>query len=192
MMKEKLRALADWARRKPFHAIGGVLILFVLANVAMWQAEKYPSLACSPCHVMDPYVQGYHGQAAEGKVLAQTHAEAGVNCIDCHDNGIEDKVQETVWYVTDDFDDPPLKRDFGNEMCLKCHKDLDAIVAKTDMGNGVNPHNSHLGDLNCEDCHKMHNKSEAACMKCHDFDFLQTLPAEWMTKDEMAQIHAKK
>ncbi len=139
---------------------------------------------------MDPYVQGYHGQGEEGVILAQKHAEAGINCIDCHDNGIEDKVQETVWYVTDDFDDPPLKRDFGNEMCTKCHK-TDELIAKTDKGNGINPHDSHLGDLNCEDCHKMHNKSEAACMRCHDFDFLQTLPGEWMTKEEMAKAHSK-
>ena len=76
-------------------------------------------------------------------------------------------------------DDPPLKRDFGNAMCTKCHTNMDDIIARTDKGNGVNPHDSHLGDLNCADCHKMYAKSKAACQQCHNFDFLQHLPAEW-------------
>ena len=41
------------------------------------------------------------------------------------------------------------------------------------------PHNSHLGDLTCSDCHKMHMQSKAACQNCHDFEFLHNLPAEW-------------
>jgi RNA polymerase subunit RPABC4/transcription elongation factor Spt4 len=80
--------------------------------------------------------------------------------------------------VTDDFDDPPYKRAFPNEMCTKCHSDIDIIVAKTDFGE-ANPHNSHLGDLVCSDCHKMHNQSHAKCADCHNFEFLQNLPADW-------------
>ena len=102
-----------------------------------------------------------------------------MDCIDCHTNGIEDKIHETVWYVTDDFDDPPGKRHFDNQMCTKCHDNMDELIAKTDKGDGVNPHNSHLGDLTCSDCHKMHMESKAACQNCHDFEFLHQLPAEW-------------
>ena len=174
-MKDYLNRLMAFIRRKPLLSAAVVIVLFITANLAMYQIEKFPTVACSPCHVMNPYVEGYHG----GELLAQKHQAAGVNCIDCHENGIEDKVQETVWYVTDDFDDPPLKRDFGNAMCTKCHTNMDDIIAKTDKGNGVNPHDSHLGDLNCADCHKMHAKSKAACQQCHNFDFLQQLPAEW-------------
>ncbi|WP_165657647.1 cytochrome c3 family protein, partial [Sutterella wadsworthensis] len=33
-----------------------------------------------------------------------------------------------------------------------------------------NPHYSHLGDVNCTDCHKGHKKSELMCNSCHQFD----------------------
>ena len=174
-MKAGMKAVIAWIKKRPFLSAGLLIVLVLVGSLVMAQAERYPMLACSPCHVMDPYVEGYHG----GELLSHKHQEAGVTCIDCHENGIEDKVKETVWYVTDDFDDPPVKRDFGNAMCTKCHTNMDEIVAKTDKGNGVNPHDSHLGDLHCADCHKMHAKSKAACQQCHDFDFLQQLPAEW-------------
>ena len=164
---------------KTWPILSAVMAVLVIAfgNFAMVTVEKFPHVACSPCHVMDPYVVGYESE----ELLSHVHQKAGVECIDCHENGIEDKIQETVWYVTDDFDDPPYKRDFGNEMCTKCHDDLDRIKIKTDEGDGINPHDSHLGDLNCADCHKMHTKSKASCSECHDFDFLKRLPAEWDT-----------
>lgn len=172
---EKARALWGLAGKHPLLSIAVLVVLALFGQAAMSQAERLPQLACAPCHVMQPYVEGYH----DGQLLANKHKEAGVACIDCHDNGIEDKIQETVWYVTDDFDDPPAKRHFDNKMCTKCHSDLDELIAKTDKGDGVNPHNSHLGDLTCSDCHKMHMQSKAACQNCHDFEFLHNLPAEW-------------
>ncbi len=171
---EKLKSLWEYMRKRPFYMAGFVVALFVAGNFAMVTAEKYPHLACSPCHVMAPYVEAYD----QSELLSHAHAKADVNCIDCHENGIEDKIQETVWYVTDDFDDPPKKRAFPNEMCTKCHSNMDEIVAKTDYGE-ANPHNSHLGDLVCSDCHKMHNKSHAKCADCHSFAFLQELPEDW-------------
>lgn len=174
-MKALWSKVVSFIKRRPFVSATSVLLLIVLGSLGMAQAEKYPSLACAPCHIMAPYVKGYQS----GDLLAKKHEEAGIACIDCHENGIEDKINETVWYVTDDFDDPPAKRDFGNQMCTKCHTNMDEIIAKTDMGNGINPHNSHLGTLNCADCHKMHMKSDAVCRQCHDFDFLRNLPAEW-------------
>lgn len=171
---EKLKNLWEFCKRKPLYLAALLVVLLAGGSLAMVTVEKIPQLACSPCHVMAPYVEAYE----ESDLLAHAHAQAQVNCIDCHENGIDDKIQETVWYVTDDFDDPPLKRAFPNEMCTKCHKDIDQIVAKTDFGD-ANPHNSHLGDLVCSDCHKMHAKSHAKCADCHNFDFLQKLPADW-------------
>ena len=171
---EKLKALCAFFKKKPLYLAALLVILFVGGNLAMVTVEKFPHLACSPCHVMAPYVDAYD----HSELLSHAHAQANVNCIDCHENGIEDKIQETVWYVTDDFDDPPYKRAFPNEMCTKCHSDIDAIVAKTDFCE-ANPHNSHLGDLVCSDCHKMHNQSRAKCADCHNFEFLQNLPADW-------------
>ena len=174
-MKKLFSQALDFAKKKPLAALGIIFALAIIGSFAMVQAEKYPTLACSPCHVMDPYTVGYF----EGELLSNRHQKANVNCIDCHENGIEDKIHETIWYVTDDFDDPPHKRDFGNQMCTKCHDNIEELIAKTDKGNGINPHDSHLGELNCADCHKMHTKSVAACQNCHDFEFLASLPSEW-------------
>ena len=173
--KEKLQNAVRFMGKHPLLSLAGLFLLVILGNFVMHQAERFPRLACSPCHVMGAYVDGYD----HGELLANKHKEAHVDCIDCHENGIEDKVQETIWYVTDDFDNPPAKRHFDNKMCTKCHSDMDALIAKSDKGNGVNPHNSHLGDLTCSDCHKMHKQSKAACQNCHDFEFLHNLPAEW-------------
>ena len=175
---EKAKVLWGWAGRHPLLSVAVLVLVALLGSAAMSQAERLPKLACSPCHVMESYVEGYN----EGQLLSNKHREAGVACIDCHDNGIEDKVMETVWYVTDDFDDPPLKRAFDNQMCVKCHK-VDEIIAKTNYKDG-NPHDSHLGDLVCSDCHYSHEKSQAACQKCHNFEFLQNLPPEWAGKGE--------
>ncbi|MBO5651341.1 MAG: hypothetical protein J5908_07630, partial [Selenomonas sp.] len=133
-MKELCKKILDLAKQRPLVVIAGLFVLGAAGMLVMHQVEKIPELACSPCHVMEPYVEGYH----QDELLAHSHEKAGVACIDCHDNGIEDKIQETVWYVTDDFDDPPLKRAFDNEMCTKCHK-VDEIIAKTNYKDG-NPH----------------------------------------------------
>ena len=175
-MKSRFAKILGFIKKRPLASLAGLFVAGVLGIVLMHQVEAVPQVACSPCHVMEPYVQGYH----DGDILAHKHAEAGVTCIDCHDNGIEDKVQETVWYITDDFDDPPQKRAFDNEMCTKCHSVSD-IIAKTNYPEG-NPHDSHLGDLVCSDCHYSHEKSKAACQKCHNFEFLQNLPSEWERK----------
>ena len=127
-MKELCKKFLDFAKQRPLVVIAGLFVLGAAGMLAMHQVEKIPELACSPCHVMEPYVEGYH----QDELLAHSHEKAGVACIDCHDNGIEDKIQETVWYVTDDFDDPPLKRAFDNEMCIKCHKVEDIIESAYD------------------------------------------------------------
>jgi len=183
-MKETAKALAlavlGFAKKRPFVSCGILIVCAILGNVAMIEAEKHPHLACSPCHVMAPYVDNYE----QGHYLGNVHQKAHVDCIDCHENTLVEKAQETWWYATDDFYDPPYKRDFGNEMCLKCHTDLERIVAKTVVGENLNPHDSHLGALNCADCHKMHMQSKAACIDCHEFPFMANLPPEWQRLGE--------
>lgn len=165
--------ILEFIKRKPLIFAVAIIVLIGLAAFTMKEAEGNASLACAPCHVMEPYVEGYHS----GDLLAHRHAQANVNCIDCHDNTLADKIEETWQYTTDDFDDPPEKRKFDNSMCLKCHK-LDDIKAKTNYGH-ENPHDSHIGSLVCSDCHKMHIKSKTTCSECHNFDFMKELPPEW-------------
>ena len=92
-MKELCKKFLDLAKKRPLVVIAGLFVLGAAGMLVMHQVEKIPELACSPCHVMEPYVEGYH----KDELLAHSHEKAGVACIDCHDNGIEDKIQETVW-----------------------------------------------------------------------------------------------
>ncbi len=53
--------------------------------------------------------------------------------------------------------------------CLKCHVSYDALAKKTENLE-PNPHFSHLGAVNCEDCHKADKaKPELMCDSCHKF-----------------------
>ena len=52
---------------------------------------------------------------------------------------------------------------------MKCHGDYAKLAEKTKMLD-PNPHFSHLGEVNCEDCHKADKaKPELMCNTCHQF-----------------------
>ena len=88
---------------------------------------------------------------ASSEYLDCLHAEARVSCSSCH---LKFSVEEEV----------------SIEVCLKCHgsyADL-AIVTK---GAEPNPHESHLGKINCTLCHKIHEPSTDFCEQCHSFEF---------------------
>ena len=54
--------------------------------------------------------------------------------------------------------------------CLKCHQSYEALAAKTDK-YAVNPHYSHLGAVDCVECHQPDKANpELMCNSCHKFD----------------------
>lgn len=178
-MKGKISRLLQLALRQvkkhPLLVMVGCVAAIGFGSFAMEKVEAYPAVACAPCHGMESYVDNYK----DSELLSHKHQQADVKCIDCHEQGMEEKIGELQQYVTDDFDDPPQKRKFPNEMCLKCH-DVNDIKTKTVYEGGkANPHDSHLGDLTCSDCHKMHSKSQTTCSDCHSFAFTKQLPSEW-------------
>jgi hypothetical protein len=73
---------------------------------------------------------------AKDAFLAGAHAMKQVNCDGCHGTG---------GTVVDDNEQPV------NSNCVKCHGALDE-VAKKATGH-INPHKSHLGEINCTACH---------------------------------------
>lgn len=92
--------------------------------------------------------------AAEGAALAQLHQANKVVCADCH--GKAKKI------VVDDSE-----RGL-NQRCVGCHGNLDVVAVK---GKGhINPHQSHLGEINCTACHRGHEQSVAYCNGCHSFN----------------------
>lgn len=53
--------------------------------------------------------------------------------------------------------------------CMQCHGDYAKLAEKT-ASLVPNPHKSHLGNVNCEDCHKPDQaKPVLMCNECHNF-----------------------
>lgn len=86
--------------------------------------------------------------AAAEPTLADVHASKQVACASCHEGKPGSEVK--------------------TEKCMACHGNYDKLVLLTDK-NEVNPHESHLGEPDCSQCHHAHKKSEAVCNQCHDF-----------------------
>lgn len=55
------------------------------------------------------------------------------------------------------------------EQCLRCHSSYEHLAALTKDVH-PNPHNSHLGEIRCTLCHKVHQKSALFCTQCHTFN----------------------
>lgn len=94
--------------------------------------------------------------AGESKLLEDTHAEAGIECIDCH--GVAE----------------PVKRAKAKN-CKSCHGDMAdaaAISFKDSSGaaHELNPHNAHPGQIRCTLCHASHKPSKLYCNTCHEFE----------------------
>lgn len=93
--------------------------------------------------------------AAADKFGADKHMARGMNCEMCHGKG-----------NPAELDPPDIKK------CMQCHA-TKALVAKTKNVKPQNPHVSpHYQDqLECTNCHHMHEASENFCAQCHDFKF---------------------
>jgi len=91
---------------------------------------------------------------ANSPYLSAIHAAKDITCAACHGNALPL------------LDDKPTK-----ETCLVCHKSYAELAEKTPGQDhpSRNPHNSHLGPINCTVCHKAHEYSANYCMNCHKF-----------------------
>jgi hypothetical protein len=112
--------------------------------------------------VLTSFVVGMWGQylmpnppfsiwAAENAFLAGKHKNAGIDCEGCHKEG-------------------QPKRYVPTSLCLQCHGDHSKLVEKTEKLS-ANPHDSHLGEIDCNKCHNAHKQSEDYCGSCHNFGF---------------------
>ncbi len=89
----------------------------------------------------------------------QAHQKLGLDCAGCHNTA-----------------KPTAKAPVA--ACLKCHGNADGRYLgkgpKRYAGDGgaiktVNPHQSHLVDLPCGECHRIHSASVNYCNTCHLF-----------------------
>jgi nitrate/TMAO reductase-like tetraheme cytochrome c subunit len=88
-------------------------------------------------------------QESKGIKLPPYHAKAGVHCFDCH------------------REEKPTKKAVASESCMACHGDYPAMKALTKEAK-PNPHDSHLGEIACTDCHRQHNPPTVKCLECHE------------------------
>ena len=132
-------------------------------------------LECSYCHIIKPDVAfSLPGRKSIGVPDEQTlgalpeitaewatspylgakHAANKLGCAACHGGVL-----------------PVLDEKPTNETCLGCHESYEKLAVKTPGLDhpSRNPHNSHLGPINCTVCHKAHEYSIAYCKDCHVF-----------------------
>jgi len=144
----------------------GVVVIGGVGAVAAWKYHELPQF-CGTCHIMDPYVASW--QASD--LGAHAHAVEDVACLDCHEPTVQQQVDELVVYMQGDFAVPLEERQFGTQFCFDCHLPNEHTryeeVIQLTAGLELNPHDSHLGQMDCEICHKTHKPSEDYCAPCH-------------------------
>jgi hypothetical protein len=79
--------------------------------------------------------------------LGSKHLATGLQCQTCHNPF------------------PPVGAPEA-KICLACHGGSYAGVAKL-VKSDPNPHQSHLGEVACADCHHGHEPFEFKCSQCH-------------------------
>ncbi|GLH74040.1 hypothetical protein GETHLI_25420 [Geothrix limicola] len=91
-------------------------------------------------------------QEAKARTLPPHHAKAGVHCYDCHQ------------------EEKPTKKAVAADSCMTCHGDYPAMKALTKDAK-PNPHDSHLGEIVCTECHRQHQPPVVKCLECHEGKF---------------------
>lgn len=90
----------------------------------------------------------YFQSWATSEHLDRTHAQQGVTCSLCHNTVFPEKSASM-------------------KQCLGCHGTYQHIATLTEDLER-NPHASHLGEVQCDFCHKAHEDSVNYCAECHD------------------------
>ncbi len=91
-------------------------------------------------------------QDAKSHPLPAHHAKAGVHCFNCHQ------------------EEKPTKKAVASESCMTCHGDYPAMKAVTKDAK-PNPHDSHVGEIPCTECHRQHVPPVVKCLECHEGKF---------------------
>lgn len=105
---------------------------------------------CKVCHTNAQLQEG-QPNALSGRIsLGHIHTLGGIDCAGCHGTTLE----------------PLLIGD-----CLACHGDYKAQANRLNTSL-PKVHDSHMGDLACNLCHKAHARSVNFCSQCHDWNYL--------------------
>jgi len=116
------------------------------SNFRLKGGEKKIKTTKDKVEKMSPYFYTW----ASSECLDHTHAQAGIDCAECHESHFPDS-------------------GISLEDCLKCHGSYEDLAEATKRVE-PNPHVSHYMDLRCTLCHKGHKDSVLYCNICHEFD----------------------
>lgn len=157
-----------------FRKIGVIVVAILLigsiVSVALLQKSISSPDFCANCHVVAPYYDSY----ASGDLLDSLHREAGLVCVDCHSYTLSNLWEESMSNLSGDFQTPLAERELGTKaLCLSCHDSYEAL-AETSKEVEHNPHDTHLGEIDCYFCHKIHRQPANYCLECH--------PQGWIPK----------
>jgi len=148
--------------------IFALIVVGGVSGYVIHQSDTNPQF-CGLCHVMQKNVASY----TSGNTLDHVHAQAGVQCKQCHDYSLGAEITSGIKYITGDYavvsaSNPVLpKQKYDDAMCLKCHISPSYVASQTDYLE-KNPHQSHWTDLKCSTCHISHGQQVDYCGSCHD------------------------
>jgi hypothetical protein len=155
---------------------------FIMVGLFMSSHWVYGQNSCAgACHIIEPYVKGFN----ERPLLVAVHADAGLSCIDCHEQTEETKAYEKKLYENGEYDDPIVMREYDSDFCFQCHDGYDVLAEKTAKYEEQwhrNPHKSHLEEPDCYECHRVHRPSNFACGSCHTAKWEERLPEGWIVE----------
>jgi len=113
---------------------------------------SYFSQIFAACALLASLVAPATAQEAKARTLPPHHAKSGVHCFDCHQ------------------EEKPTKKAVASDSCMTCHGDYPAMKALT-KDVKPNPHDSHLGEIACTECHRQHQPPVVKCLECHEGKF---------------------
>ena len=159
------------------------------------------------CHTpMDPYVDSYMENKSVSPYQANSkatlgvvnHREAGITCLDCHNDGLGAQIKEGFAWITGSYtlpleltivmgDPKPGERN-GEEFCLSsgCHAGISNMADLA--AKNVLPRNPHVQPssqphlpFDCSGCHQLHEQSVLWCTQCH---VELKVPNNWLSQKE--------
>jgi hypothetical protein len=164
------RRRINWFKVSVFANVA-IVVLVVLGLGGMeiiHQSDTNPSF-CASCHIMESHVDSY----LNGSNLDHIHAQAGVQCKDCHDFPLSEEIRAGIAFFTSDYEVDEegelVQRDFGDEICTQCHVSLENVKRQTDFLY-YNPHDTNMGVFTCNTCHISHGEQIDYCNECHYAD----------------------
>lgn len=103
--------------------------------------------------LFSPQVEKDYAKGEKAKYLSGAHMGGKfADCAGCHDSVMPGDSEKDI-----------------NAKCEGCHGSLKDMAELTK--GEINPHESHLGSMNCTSCHGGHEASVTYCLNCHEFDF---------------------